>query len=124
MNLAANQWIDDVKRLQFPNENISIPRDFHEKQKVGRKFLTDLRISLKPMQIRTFLMSWNELKPSRLYMSEYVNSRSTYVKILPFIIIAILLIWKLGKKFRFWRICKRNSNQVHHQKLKPLSFAE
>lgn len=54
MNLAANQRIEEVNRLHFRPEG-SAAHSSTSKSSV--KALSDLTITLSPMQIRTFIMS-------------------------------------------------------------------
>lgn len=126
VNLAANQWIDDVSRLKFQKERADLLRPI-DKTKVGERTLASLEITLNPMQIRTFIMS-----PKRHSQSEtlkkllpFESSRLSYIHFLPLALILMLFIWKFGKKCRLWRICiAGSSSSVPHEKLKPLSFAE
>lgn len=57
MNLAANQRIEDVNRLHFRQEGARItPQTLQVEKELSE---SELLITLKPMQIRTFIMSPN-----------------------------------------------------------------
>lgn len=126
VNLAANQWIDDVNRLQFQKERGDLLRSI-DKTKIGEKTLMNMEITLNPMQIRTFIMSPKRHSPTetlqKILPSEF--SRLSYLHFLPFAILIMLFVWKFGRKCRLWQICiAGSSSSVPHEKLKPLSFAE
>jgi lysosomal alpha-mannosidase len=52
-SLGANQWVENVKRMTWPvesNEIKNIPDDIPKKQD------DDLSVTLKPMEIRTYII--------------------------------------------------------------------
>jgi lysosomal alpha-mannosidase len=55
VTLDGNQWIGDKSRLHFKHEGSDKVED--SKAPTGRAFLTNLEITMKPMEIRTFVMS-------------------------------------------------------------------
>jgi lysosomal alpha-mannosidase len=58
VTLDGNQWIGDKSRLHFKQEGSDNVED--SKAPTGRALLTNLEITMKPMEIRTFIMSPNE----------------------------------------------------------------
>lgn len=71
-NLAANQWLSDVKRFKFEKEP-AVPKDIHQRQAKDNEMrpgqpMEELNddddgghlITLTPMQIRTFVITVNE----------------------------------------------------------------
>lgn len=56
MNLAANQRIEEVNRLHFRPEGSQATNEHFTPSK-SVKALSDLTITLNPMQIKTFIMS-------------------------------------------------------------------
>lgn len=60
VTLAANQWIGDLNRLQFQavgTSDVLEARVENAKSKVvSRAFLSNTEITLKPMEMRTFIM--------------------------------------------------------------------
>lgn len=55
LTLSANQWIEDDKRLHFNAETLDFYDDFG-KRSSERVATTDTEITLKPMEIKTFIM--------------------------------------------------------------------
>lgn len=122
LNLAANQWIGDINRLQFKKADGEKPI---ETETVGEKILANLEITLGPMQIRTFIMS-PIVESYSVPIVHFGSANFPYLLFLPFIILILLLVWRLGKKYRICSIfnSRSKSNSIPHEKLKPLSFAE
>lgn len=86
VNLAANQWIEDVKRLHFQQEGASLSEHADEmNSQVGGKALENVVITLKPMEIRSFIMSLNENRGNHGIRSQ------TVFKLFPLIVLAVLL---------------------------------
>lgn len=61
--LSANQWLDQAKRLNFTNQirNVNGSTDtngnsYSELNKDKRNELSNFKISLNPMEIRTFIV--------------------------------------------------------------------
>lgn len=85
VNLAASQWIEDVKRLHFQQEGASLSEDADEMSaKVGGKALENVVITLKPMEMRTFIMS------AKGQGNHGIKSQAIF-KLFPLIILAVLL---------------------------------
>jgi len=78
MNLAANQRIEDVNRLHFQQEGARITPQAIQLDKALSE--SDLLITLKPMQIRTFIMS-----PSHGVVTV------TIFKLFPLLVLAMVL---------------------------------
>lgn len=83
VNLAANQWIEDVKRLHFQQEGASLSQTADEMTtQVGGKALENVVLTLKPMEIRSFIMS--------LKKNHGIRSQTVF-KLFPIIVLAVLL---------------------------------
>lgn len=123
LNLAANQWIGDVNRLQFKKADGEKPA---EAETVGETILANLEITLGPMQIRTFIMSpiVEPYATVPLPIVHFGSANFPYLLFSPFVILMLLLVWRLGKKYRICSVFNSRSNSIPHEKLKPLSFAE
>lgn len=61
VTLSGNQWIEDMKRLHFKQEEADDFEETDNYDKISKlkRDLFDLEISLTPMQIRTFIMTLN-----------------------------------------------------------------
>lgn len=59
VTLAANQKIEEISRLQFKTEGAAAVNvaALQQKQSERARALTDLSVTLNPMEIRTFIMS-------------------------------------------------------------------
>lgn len=83
VTLAGNQWIEDKSRLQFQAEGTKSKPQKSFPKTAGHKLLTDMRISLNPMEIRTFIMS-----PP--YEDSHGIKSQTVFKFFPIIILTVI----------------------------------
>lgn len=82
VSLAANMWIGDLDRLKFKQEGAA--NSLKEKAAVkGFQVLSNLEITMKPMEIRTFIMS------SPHITSHGARSQEVF-QIFPFLILFVL----------------------------------
>lgn len=83
VSLAANMWIGDLNRLKFKQEGAAAD-SLKEKTSVkGFQVLSNLEITMKPMEIRTFIMS------SPHITSHGARSQEVF-QIFPFLILFVL----------------------------------
>lgn len=87
LTLAANQWIDDLNRIHFKQEgekNLQSGAKSTSENVKGFKVLSNMEITLKPMEIRTFIMS------PPVDSNNTARSQSVF-KLFPILIFAVIL---------------------------------